>query len=248
MRRLVHFTSLHSTNTYTKGWASKSTPIYSTAILADYQREGRGRGGNLWMADAEQNLTVSFTHPKLRLRDMEALRVHFLFTLNLFKALKTLDIDLLIKWPNDLMLDNKKVAGILSEVQHDKAGDSLLIIGLGLNVGQEDFGLLNDKATSIHQALPHALTVQQALEIAWQAFEKTVDEASNISLASICEDINHHLYAKGKQASISHGKDKTNGEVLGLHHDGRITLRKRDGTIHYLAAGNLIVSSNGQKG
>lgn len=247
MRRLVHFTSLHSTNTYTKDWASKSTPIYSTAILADYQREGRGRGGNLWTADAGKNLTVSFTHPKLRLRDMEALRVHFLFALNLFRALKPLDLDLSIKWPNDLMLGDKKIAGILSEVQHNESGDSLLIIGLGLNVGQEDFGSLHDKATSIHQALPHAFTVQEALEIAWQAFEKTVDEASDISLASICEDINHHLYAKGKQASISQGKEKTDGEMLGLHHDGRIALRKSDGTIHYLAAGNLFVSPDRPK-
>jgi BirA family biotin operon repressor/biotin-[acetyl-CoA-carboxylase] ligase len=244
MRRLVHFTSLHSTNTYTKQWASKSTPIYSTAILADYQREGRGRGGNLWTADAGKNLTVSFTHPKLSIRDMEALRVHFLFALNLFRALKMLDLNLSIKWPNDLMHGDKKIAGILSEVQHDKSGDALLIIGLGLNVSQEDFGSLNEKATSIHQALPHALTVRQALEIAWQAFEKTVEEASDISLASICEEINNHLYAKGKQASIHQGEDKTEGEVLGLHHDGRITLRKSDGAVHYLAAGNLFVSSS----
>ncbi|HAB90093.1 MAG TPA: biotin--[acetyl-CoA-carboxylase] ligase [Bacteroidetes bacterium] len=244
MRRLVHFISLHSTNTYTKQWASKSTPIYSTAILADYQREGRGRGGNLWTADAGKNLTVSFTHPKLRIRDMEALRVHFLFALNLFRALKTLDLNLSIKWPNDLMLGDKKIAGILSEVQHDKTGDALLIIGLGLNINQEDFGSLNEKATSIHQALPHTLKVQQALEIAWQAFEKTVEEASDFPLASICEKINNHLYAKGKQASIRQGEDKTEGELLGLHHDGRITLRKSDGSVHYLAAGNLFVSSS----
>ena len=57
----------------------------------------------------------SFTHPKLRLRDMEALRVHFLFALNLFRALKPLDLDLSIKWPNDLMLGDKKIAGILSK-------------------------------------------------------------------------------------------------------------------------------------
>ena len=242
MRRLVHFKSLHSTNTYTKHWASKSTPIYSTAILADYQRHGRGRGSNLWTADAGKNLTVSFTHPKLRLRDMNALRIHFLFTLNLFRALNTLDLNLSIKWPNDLMLGDKKIAGILSEVQHDKSGDSLLIIGLGLNVGQKDFGALDNKAASIQQALPNNFTVQQALEIAWQAFEKTVEEASDISLASICEEINHHLYASGKQASIRQGENKTEGEVLGLHHDGRIILRKSDGTIHYLAAGNLFLS------
>ncbi|MEC9221848.1 MAG: biotin--[acetyl-CoA-carboxylase] ligase, partial [Bacteroidota bacterium] len=171
----------------------------------------------------------------------------FLFALNLFRALKPLDLDLSIKWPNDLMLGDKKIAGILSEVQHNESGDSLLIIGLGLNVGQKDFGSLHDKATSIHQALPHALTVQQALEIAWEAFEKTVDEASDISLVSICEDINHHLYAKGKQASISQGTEKTDGEVLGIHHDGRIALRKSDGTIHYLAAGNLFVSPDRPK-
>ena len=243
MRRLVQFTRLHSTNTYLKQWASKSTPICSTAILADYQRQGRGRGGNQWTADSGKNLTVSFTHPKLRLRDMKALRVHFLFTLNLFRSLKTLGLDLSIKWPNDLMVGDKKVAGILSEVQHDKSGDSLLIIGLGLNVNQEDFGSLNDKATSIHQALRHAVNVKQALEIAWQAFEKTAEEVNGITLASICEEINKNLYAKGKVVFISQGENTRAGEVLGLHCDGRITLRGNDGKIHYLAAGNLLVSS-----
>ena len=242
MRRLVHFTSLHSTNTYAKQWASKSTPIYSTAILADYQRHGRGRGDNLWTADAGKNLTVSFTHPKLRIRDIEALRVHFLFALNLFRALKTLDLNISIKWPNDLMLGDKKIAGILSEVQHDASGDSLLIIGLGLNVCQEDFGSLNDKVASIQHALSQTITVQQVLKIAWDAFEKTVEEASDIDLASICKEINHHLYAKDKQVAITQGQQTTNGALLGLHHDGRITLRNNDGTIQYLAAGNLLVS------
>ncbi len=243
MRRLVHFTSLPSTNTYLKEWTSKSTPICSTAILTDYQKAGRGRGGNLWTADAGKNLTVSFTHPDLSIRDMEALRVHFLFTLNLYKSLKLLGLDLSIKWPNDLMLGNKKIAGILSEVQHNSSGDSLLIIGLGLNVGQKNFGPLKDKATSIQQALPHAFTVHQALELAWQAFEKTVVEASGTSLDSISNEINDHLFAKGKQASIRQGEYEIEGEVLGLHHDGRITLRGSDGAVHYLAAGDLLICS-----
>ena len=97
MRRLVHFTSLPSTNTYLKEWTSKSTPICSTAILTDYQKAGRGRGGNLWTADAGKNLTVSFTHPDLSIRDMEALRVHFLFTLNLYKSLKLLGLDFSVR-------------------------------------------------------------------------------------------------------------------------------------------------------
>ncbi|MGB1119755.1 MAG: biotin--[acetyl-CoA-carboxylase] ligase [Chitinophagales bacterium] len=244
MRRLVHFTSLPSTNTYLKQWASKSTPICSTAILAEYQREGRGRGRNFWTADAGKNLTVSFTHPKLRMRDIEALRVHFLFALNLFRALKTLDLNISIKWPNDLMLSDKKIAGILSEVQHDASGDSLLIIGLGLNVCQEDFGSLNDKVASIQHALTQTITVQQALKIAWDAFEKTVEEASDIDLASICKEINHHLHAKGKQVSIRQGEKATTGELVGLHHDGRIALRLGDGSIQHLAAGDLIVSSS----
>ena len=244
MRRLVHFTSLPSTNTYLKQWASKSTPICSTAILAEYQREGRGRGHNFWTADAGKNLTVSFTHPNLAVKDMDALRVHFLFALTLYKALKSLDLNLSIKWPNDLMLGNKKIAGILSEVHQDSTGKSLMIIGLGLNVAQDDFGPINDKATSIHQALPNGISVKQALEVAWDAFEKTVEEASGVNLASICEEINHHLHAKGKQVTIRQGEKATTGELVGLHHDGRIALRLGDGSIQHLAAGDLIVSSS----
>lgn len=241
MRRLVHFTQLDSTNAYCKTWTSKSKPICSTAILADYQRHGRGRGTNAWIAEKGKNITVSFTHPKLAVHGSNALKVHFKFALCLQQMLKKYDLDCLIKWPNDLMCAGKKIAGILSENQFDKAGNSWLVLGLGINVNQTTFGALDQQATSCAQVLGYSLPLHEVLDVLWDAFDISIAEMEKHSLADICREISENLYRKGELGIIDQGGIKIMGTIIGLHDDGRLILRKKDQEVQYIAAGNLML-------
>ena len=241
MRRLVHFTQLDSTNAYCKSWTSKSKPICSTAILADYQRHGRGRGTNAWIAEKGKNITVSFTHPKLSVHGSSALKIHFKFALCLQQMLKKYDLECSIKWPNDLMCEGKKIAGILSENQYDKTGNSLLVLGLGINVNQTTFGALEQHATSCAQVLGHSLPLHEVLDDLWDAFDSSIAEMEKHSLADICQEISGNLYGKGEVGLVDQGETKIRGIIIGLHDDGRLILQKKDQEVQYIAAGNLML-------
>ena len=241
MRRLVHFTQLDSTNAYCKNWASKNKPISSTAILADYQSYGRGRGANSWIAEKGKNITVSFIDPKVSLRGNDALKIHFKFALCMQQMLQKHSLNLSIKWPNDLMYENKKVAGILSESLQDEDGNSWLVLGVGLNVNQVNFGRLSSQATSCELILGHSLEIPKVLNTLWDAFDLSIAEMGKDSLADICQKISENLYGKGQLGLINQGETKIEGTIIGLHIDGRLMLRKKNQEVQYIAAGNLML-------
>ena len=131
--RVLVFPEVDSTNSEAERQLASGRQI-PFVVLASKQAKGRGRRGRGWYSPAEGNVYMSFVfHRRLALE-----RVHS-FTLwmglNLCRALnRRLSINAKIKWPNDLVLDRKKLGGMLAEAQvkGDHSGD--LIFGFGLNV------------------------------------------------------------------------------------------------------------------
>lgn len=129
-----HFDSLDSTNNYASKLAKLPETSNGTAISADFQSEGRGQRGTSWEANPQQGFLVSFIlYPKLY--PNEIFYLSKFIAICLVKTLNKLGLnDVQIKWPNDLLVAEKKLAGILIE---NSWGESELlhsIVGIGLNV------------------------------------------------------------------------------------------------------------------
>ena len=164
-RNLITLKEVDSTNTFLKDVLSKSTPLLDgTVIMADRQLAGRGQTGNSWISEAGKNLTFSI------LLNPVFLAIERQFDLNMALSLALNDFfnkyDLqgaAIKWPNDSYLNNKKIAGILIEniLQGNKIKHA--IIGIGLNVNQEDFPANLKNVTSLKQALHQDYNLMQIL-------------------------------------------------------------------------------------
>ncbi|HEY3418448.1 MAG TPA: biotin--[acetyl-CoA-carboxylase] ligase [Armatimonadota bacterium] len=140
---IEHFAEIASTNTYALQCAHDGAPA-GTLIVADYQSTGHGRRGAPWHAPAGTSVLCS-----LLLRPSIPLPPHQLAILTGVGAahgLRELDIPARIKWPNDLMLADRKVGGILVET----VGDAV-IIGVGINCAVDDFPEeLRERAGSLH--------------------------------------------------------------------------------------------------
>jgi len=143
LKNIDYFEVLPSTNDYIKQNLDSLEP--GGIVHAFDQTHGRGRRNNIWQSKSGENLTFSF-YDQTDNHDTS----HYLVTtaLSVVNVLKQKNVNAWIKLPNDIMVDNKKIAGILIETIHK---DSLIhvVVGVGLNINQVFLGPLKNKATSL---------------------------------------------------------------------------------------------------
>ena len=148
----MHLPSVDSTNNYAKQHLAKSSPIDGTVILADEQFAGRGQAGNVWQSEPNKNLTFSIIYRTGFFLATEQFYLSMAVSLGIKYAvnsmlsmqyenslLPTKLLNTTIKWPNDIYVGNKKIAGILIENTISGMNLKYSVIGIGLNVNQENF-------------------------------------------------------------------------------------------------------------
>lgn len=131
---------------------AKNNPVNTPALIsADYQTSGRGRFSRKWLSRQGENLTFTIVID-INLKNENIFAVNFYVSLMLYFALSELlpSEKIILKWPNDLLIENKKVCGILTETENLPDYLRRFIIGVGLNVNQTSFsGLSENEVTSI---------------------------------------------------------------------------------------------------
>lgn len=218
----------------------EATPF---VVFANTQTSGRGRMGRVWHSPKNGNLYASFAfRPQISPAGMP------LFTLwmgiNLCECLTSLcRIECSVKWPNDLHIDGKKVAGILTEarMETDQVRDVILGIGLNVNSSEEDWPTeLASIATSIRQATGkvtdlNRLTAAIAGRI-MVAYQQFLDGDHRLALR---EKWPRFDTLKGKQVSLMQGSNKIAGVAKGIDSSGSLIIEKPDGTRFLARAGEV---------
>lgn len=145
----IHFDSIDSTNTWTKNHAHTLDPQKITCITALEQTAGRGRGAHKWISPKGENIyaTIYFTTP---LHAPYIANLAQIASLSCARMLKLNGLHPQIKWPNDILIDGKKIAGTLAETVsfEDKIG---IVLGIGINVNMSERYLdtIDQPATSL---------------------------------------------------------------------------------------------------
>ena len=134
---IIELNTTLSTNNYAAKLVSQTKIPFGTVIMADFQSKGKGQRDSSWISQKSQNLLLSF------IIDSSFLDSKSIFYLCKITALvirefiyEILQTDTLIKWPNDILVGNKKIAGILIENQWKNNNISSSIVGMGINVNQ----------------------------------------------------------------------------------------------------------------
>lgn len=136
--QFIRLTSVDSTNNYAANLIKETNVANGTTILTKRQSKGRGQRGNVWVSEDDKNLTFStILFPNLKFERVFYLNIMASLALN--KTLCDLNLDAKVKWPNDILIGDKKVAGILIENQIQGQQIKHAIIGVGLNVNQKEF-------------------------------------------------------------------------------------------------------------
>ncbi len=137
---IIKLNAIDSTNSYLKELAQKSAVETFTVIVANHQNLGRGQLGTTWVSDEGKNLTFSVLMSFGDFKIQDQFYLSMAVSLGLISALRRfISVSLKIKWPNDILAEKDKIAGILIENILRGAAINYSIVGIGLNVNQEIF-------------------------------------------------------------------------------------------------------------
>ena len=221
---LIHFEEIDSTNNYLKN--SYKLLDNFTFASADYQSKGKGRNDRVWESAKALNLMFSFL-----IKNDELIRRST--TLSIFTALEIVDLlekyniqNVSVKWPNDVLIGDKKVCGILLEGQLP----DYVVIGAGLNVNQKEFPEgLRRPATSLSLELKQDVNLK---ELKNRLFANIVKNFSTLNIERYLENFKNHNYLLNKRVRVSVNNQLFIGEVVGIDDNFCLQILSRDMLLH----------------
>jgi BirA family biotin operon repressor/biotin-[acetyl-CoA-carboxylase] ligase len=222
--QLLEFNESDSTNVLA-GQLLEDEPPEGTVIWARHQRAGRGQAGTRWLDAPGQNLTFSLIYYPVFLEAAEAFRLSKVAALGLREAVQQVlpAVPVQIKWPNDILVDKQKVAGILIENQLEGKQLRSSVIGMGLNVNQLHFPEeLKARATSLKLHLGQDTEVEPLLWKILERLEKYYLQLRARDLRSIDQQYNTHLYGYQEEVSLEVDGEIGSWQILGLDPQGRL--------------------------
>jgi BirA family biotin operon repressor/biotin-[acetyl-CoA-carboxylase] ligase len=222
---LSFFDSVDSTNTRLLDLAALGQ-AHRTVLLAEWQETGRGRRGRQWLAPLGGGLTFSllwrFNRPLAELSGLS-----LAVGLGLARAAVALGArGVAVKWPNDVLHQGAKLAGILVEVQGDALGPGTAVIGVGLNVHlpEPERQFIDQPVTDLTSILgdaPERNTLLCGVLAELGAVLEHFDQDGFAALRADWEAL--HAY-QGREVSLSGGREPVHGRVLGVDPDGALLL------------------------
>ncbi len=240
-RELHCFEVLDSTNLTAREMAVAGAP-HGAVVIADAQRRGRGRLGRAWVSPARKNLYVSIL---LRCNvPMDRLaQISLLAGVATCEAVRAWCPTAAIKWPNDVLIGGRKVAGILAELEQGGGGRAVVLgIGVNLNSGAGDFpDELRDKATSLHLVSGDSVDRARFAGRLLTHLEGRYDEWCRDGFAPIAATWRALAPLIGRRIQVQEPLGVVEGEVVDLDDDGALRLRRDDGSLYRIIAGDVTV-------
>ena len=223
-----HYT-VSSTNTIAHQMAEEGAPE-GTMVIAERQRGGKGRLGRVWHSPPKLGLWFSLIlRPDIDPAAAPSLSI--LSALTLSEVLRSkYKVQSFIKWPNDCLIDNRKVTGILTELSADNGKIDFVIVGMGINVNMavKDFPpFLRSIATSIHLETGDNIKRIELLRTYLEAFEKNYDIFKDKGLKPFLPRIKKHSLLLGKKIKLKIGRKLIQAVAHDIDTDGALLAKHR---------------------
>ncbi|MCF8464570.1 MAG: biotin--[acetyl-CoA-carboxylase] ligase [Flavobacteriales bacterium] len=232
---IIRLERVDSSNNYARTHVRDKMPIEGTVIVVGEQTAGRGQRSNSWVTEPKKNLTCSFILRPVFL----AAKDQFLLSAAVALAVSDTVFELLpdkaveIKWPNDVLVDGKKIAGIL--IENTLRGINLenSIIGIGLNVNQVEFpsGI---NATSVQLISEQETDLETVLQLLNSYLEKYYLQLREGRFEHILHQLNTNLFGVGNDRNLTVNGTLETVSIIGVRHTGELELERANGsrTLH----------------
>jgi BirA family transcriptional regulator, biotin operon repressor / biotin---[acetyl-CoA-carboxylase] ligase len=245
-----HYHQVESTNTTLKNLADKDAPE-GTIVVAEEQIGGRGRQGRFWLSPPEKGIWLSLLlRPPLPPQDTPVFTL--LAAAAVAKSLKIIlpELAVGIKWPNDLLINRRKVCGILTELKAEAEFLHYLVIGIGINVNfrEKDFTPeLRKIATSLYLENGRKNVSRQRLtSVLLNELDKSYTELLSDGPRSIIGQWKKDNITLGKRVVVKNVREAFEGKAVDLNEDGSLIVEGKNGIRKHFHAGEVtLVPMNG---
>ncbi len=194
---IIKLDATPSTNDFLKELLTNQFVENFTVVTAENQTSGRGQMGAKWEVESGKNLTFSVLVKEVLTEINSIFHLNVLVAVSIIEALKDFNIpNLAIKWPNDILAEHKKIAGVLIENSLKSNGEIFSVVGIGLNVNQKNFDGL-PKATSLSCLLNHDLDKEAVLVSVIQNLKRNVALLQIGEYDKFWQTYNQKLFKKG---------------------------------------------------
>lgn len=236
-----YYDTIGSTNDEALNWANNGAPD-GALVVADLQTNGRGRMGRRWVThpgsslafsmichpDPGTDITLSFYSPLGALAVCQALTTHY-------------GLDTEVKWPNDVLIERQKVAGVLAEASWLGEKIQHIIIGIGINVTRDAVPAKEDlqfPATSVEGALGRTT---DRFELLAAVLESINYWRQHLAVNEFIQAWQSCLAFKGEWVNILHSDHKAflYGKLVGIDTNGNLRLHTNDGKEQLLSIGDI---------
>jgi len=240
--RFHYFTELHSTNIRARELA-ESGAAQGEIVIAESQTQGRGRLGRRWESPPLSNLYLSIVlrpglPPKHAPQITLTAAVALVETVGFF-----LPRSPVIKWPNDILVDGKKLAGILTEAACDTERVQYVILGIGLNVNYRAEAMpetLRRRATSMADRAGENLSRETVLVRLIHDLDRCYGELEESGFAALRPRWEEHFGLRGRRVRVELGAQTIIGRAQGIDSQGALILETDDEQRRSIIAGDVI--------
>lgn len=228
-KKIISLKEVESTNNYANQLVMSKAAEHGTVVLAQHQKKGRGQQGNSWESEPGMNMLASFILFPSNLPVTKQFHLSKTASLALIDFLETETNSVSIKWPNDIYIHNKKVAGIL--IENSVMGNflSTSIIGVGLNLNQEKFISGAPNPVSLKQITGKNYDIVTITEKIAGHLYKWYEILENKRYDDIDSAYLNHLFRRFEWAVFAKNGNRFEARIKGIGDFGQLILEERNG-------------------
>lgn len=241
-RPVKYFESITTTNQYAKKMGEEGA-AEGLLVIADEQTQGKGRAGRVWKTLPGTAIAMTLLlRPKLPPSRISM--VTLVMGLAVASACREMyDLPVGIKWPNDVVIHGKKLCGILTEMSTEMMAVNYVVIGTGINVNIREFPEeIRQVATSLELELGCETNRAELIAVCMKYFEEYYEKflkAGDLSL--LMEPYNALLLNRNQGVRVLEPGHEYTGTALGINKEGELLVRREDGSVTAVYAGEVSV-------
>jgi BirA family biotin operon repressor/biotin-[acetyl-CoA-carboxylase] ligase len=230
--RIIYHEELTSTMDAAKNLARKGCPDFTT-VIAGRQVSGRGRLKREWLSDKGGLYFTMVLRPDLP--PVLSFKVSFLASLTLARILNEMfGVDVRLKWPNDLLVDERKISGMLSELEAEADRVAFINVGVGVNVNN-DPSAIEPAAISLKAILGRKVSKKDILARYLDAFEQQMQTAA---LDRVIEKWKAYTVTLNREVRVVTNREVFTGKAVDVDDSGALVLKCADGSLQKILYGD----------
>ena len=239
---VVYYDEIDSTNNRAKEAGDNKAP-HGTLVVADMQVAGKGRRGRVWQSPAGSSIYMTILlYPEIS--PLKAPQLTLVMAIAVAEGIKEVTgLDTKIKWPNDIVVNGRKICGILTEMSTEIDYINHVVIGAGINVNQDDFPEdIRKTASSLKMEFGKQVKRSELIAAIMKSFEKDYEIfVKTEDLSGLQELYNSMLVNLDRDVKVLEPGNEYEAHALGINKTGELIVRTAEGEEKEIYAGEVSV-------